>query len=118
MKLMKKLFLLLSIGFLTACLSQPEYFSGDPSTLPEGTEIRMEGFLEKNQSKTGSEEYSVNGTWLTFDDDFPMDILLNKEVTVTGKVHHFNNCPKMHDPDFPEQCRISEQLQVRQIEVQ
>lgn len=132
---MKKIFLLLII-VLSACSSQPPLFSGDPSaplssslsdfgvedgtslsSLPEGQEIRVQGILEKNFSKTGSYEYRTNGVWLTFDDDHVIaDDFVGKTVTVKGTVHHFNNCPLRQDPNMPEQCAIADQLRVNMIE--
>ncbi len=126
---------LLIITLLTsACMRTPELFSGSLSTLPEGKEIRMEGILEKNPSKTGSSYYSLNGIWLTFDDDFPLEQLLGKKVTVKGKVVHFDNCKPwreahseiygseesyfkaLKDPNFMEpQCMMSEQLNVSEM---
>lgn len=110
---MKKIFLL-SIIVLSACSSQPPLFTGDFSSLPEGQEIRAQGVLEKNFEKTGSYVYTLNGVWLSFDDDDQViaDDFIGKKVTVKATVHHFNNCPPSQDPEMPEQCAIAEQLRV------
>ncbi|GEM_PF-5224514 len=132
---MKKFFIIFGLFLISACSTQPELFSGDISTLPEGKEIRMEGVLERNFWKTGSYEYSLNGIWLTFDDDFPLDRMLNKKVMVKGKVVHFDNCREwreahaeiyattesylkaLEDPSFVEpQCLIAEQLRVEGVQ--
>lgn len=113
------------VVLLSACSSQPPFFTGDPSTplgtslstLPEGQEIRMQGILEKHFEKTGSYVYTLNGTWLTFDDDrISADDVVGKTVTVKGMVHHFNNCPARQDPEMPEQCAIAEMLRGVTIE--
>lgn len=115
------LFLAVLLFFPIACSSPWPLFTGDPSaplgtslsSLPEGQEIRTNGVLEKHFEKTGSYAYTLNGTWLTFDDDrVIVDDFVGKTVTVKGTVHHFNNCPPKQDPEMPQQCLIAEQLRV------